>query len=266
MYSNNLYTERKTCIFCNTNLYNTFFEYDYKCPIAHYAVELENDLNTKNMSINISKQSNEFEVLTCKSNITENVRNEIPFNIYVCSNCNTIQTKYLGDLNEIYKINHADSTGSIMTNLHNTINDIIFNYSSKIKNIIEIGSSYGVLADIIIKRFNEENIKLEYNVIEPDFKGNTENKNIFNDFYENIDDKNIDANFIIISHVFEHFYNPVEILEKISQNKKIKYFLLIFPDLEYYLKNNILHVLNTEHTYYIDNDFLINNIKNMVLN
>ena len=66
-----------------------------------------------------------------------------------------------------------------------------------------------------------------------------------------------DANTIIISHVLEHFYQPNEILEKIYLNKNIKNFFLVWPDLEYYINNNILHVLNTEHIYYIDNDFLI---------
>ena len=46
-------------------------------------------------------------------------------------------------------------------------------------------------------------------------------------------------------------------MEKISKNKNISLFCLVFPDLEYYINNKVLHVLNTEHTYYIDNDFLV---------
>ena len=34
-----------------------------------------------------------------------------------------------------------------------------------------------------------------------------------------VDDENIDANTLIISHVFEHFYNPIEILKKIHKLK-----------------------------------------------
>lgn len=233
---NNIFTERKTCIFCDTKLCNTYFESDYNCHVAHYADEI-NDVDDKKTA------------------------HEIPFNICVCTKCNTVQTKYLGDLNEIYKTNHADSTGVIMSNLHKTTSELIFNYSPHIQNIIEIGSSYGVLADNIIHKFNENNIELEYNVIEPDFRGEPQNKIIYNDFYENINDKEINANMLIISHVFEHFYNPKQILEKIAENENIKYFLLVFPDLEYYLKNNVLHVLNTEHTYYVDNEFIINTVK-----
>jgi hypothetical protein len=240
MYDLNFYPsvgeiyKRDKCIFCHVKLSETYFKTDYKCQVAHYAIDLDDT------SINY----------------------EIPFNIYICPNCNTVQTKYLGCLNEIYKINHADGTGITMTNLHKKTCELVFKYSSNIKNIIEIGSSYGLLADNIINIYNCNNIKLEYNIIEPNFKGDRKNKIIVDDFYENINDANINANTIIISHVFEHFYEPNLILKKISNNENIKYFILVFPDLEYYLKNNILHVLNTEHTYYINNNFLINIICN----
>ena len=37
---------------------------------------------------------------------------------------------------------------------------------------------------------------------------------------------------------------------------------LVFPDLEYYINNDMYSVLNTEQTYYVDNDFLIIFIEN----
>ena len=90
---------------------------------------------------------------------------------------------------------------------------MILKYKNKITNIIEIGSSKGVLAEYIL-----ENLKLKYYIIEPSFFGNRENKIIIDDYYENVDDNNIDANTMIISHVFEHFYEPKKILEKIYLN------------------------------------------------
>lgn len=219
------YKINNICIFCNNILNETYFEKDYTNYVAHYHVNIN-------------------------SNINEHIK--IPFNIYICSKCKTVQNKYLGDLSEIYKINHADSTGITMINLHKINKDLIVKYKNNITNIIEIGSSKGVLADNILEELN-----LQYYIIEPSFFGDRTNKIIIDDYYENVDDNNIDANTIIISHVFEHFYEPNKILEKIYNNKKIKNFFLVFPDLEYYINNNILHVLNTEHIYYIDNDFLI---------
>jgi len=225
------YIIRKKCIFCESNLVNTYFENDYENYVAHYQVDLD---------YNIDKMI------------------KIPFNINICDICNTVQNKYLGNLDEIYKINHADGTGSTMISLHKKTANIIKKYKNEINNILEIGSSYGILADIIL-----ENIpNIAYNIIEPCYNGKKDNKIVYNDFYENIDDNKIDANTLIISHVFEHFYNPKEILDKIYNNKNIINFFLIFPDLEYYINNDILHVLNTEHIYYVDNQFLINELEN----
>lgn len=230
----NKYSIRKNCLFCNFELNETYFKSDYENYIAHYQV----DINKK---------------------IDEMVK--IPFNIFICTKCKTVQNKYLGDLSEIYKINHADSTGTTMINLHKKNTDLILKYKEKINNIIEIGSSKGVLADNILEYLNEK-----YYIIEPSFFGDRTNKIILEDYYENVDDNNINANTIIISHVFEHFYEPNKILEKIFLNKNIQNFFLVFPDLEYYMNNNILHVLNTEHIYYIDNDFLVNVIESYGFN
>lgn len=223
-----MYTIRKNCIFCNNKLSTTYFYEDKKIPVAVYCVD---------------------------TSITDDYL--IPYNIYICSCCNTVQTKYLGDLKEIYKYNHADGTGSIMGNLHNKVCDIMLKYKDNINNIIEIGSSKGILADLILNKLDN----IEYNIIDPAYIGSSINKTIYNNFYENINDNNINANTIIISHVFEHFYNPIEIINKINKNTNIDNFILVWPDLDYYLENNVLHVLNTEHTFYVSNKYIKNLFK-----
>lgn len=226
------YTIRDKCIFCNNKLTFLMFENDYKIPIACYGKEL-ND----------------------KKDIC------IPYNIYTCDNCKTSQTKYLGDLNLIYEINHADSTGSLMKNLHKRFLDIISKYQDKITNIVEIGSAKGILSDLLI-----ENIKTldKYYIIDPGYFGKINSKKIIiNNFFENVNiEKYNEANTVIISHVFEHFYNPLDILEKIKLNSNIQNFFLIWPDLQYYKNNKNYHVLNTEHIYYVDNDFIIKLMNN----
>ena len=115
------YTIRSVCIICNSFLENTFFKNDLKIPLASYLI----------------------------NNIDNNENNFIPYNIYTCSLCKTTQTKYLGNLNDIYKYNHADSTGIIMKNLHENVLVILEKYISDITNITEIGSSYGFLSNNI---------------------------------------------------------------------------------------------------------------------
>ena len=219
-----MYSLRDKCIFCNNNLDKTFFEKDYEIPISCYS----------------------------KDKISDDIF--IPYNIYKCEKCYTVQTKYLGDLNEIYKINHADSTGEIMHNLHIRVLDVIKKYNNEINNIVEIGSSKGVLSDLVLDNINID----KYYIIEPSYFGNKhEKKIILNDYFENVEFETYNnSNTLIISHVFEHFYNPLDILNKIKENKNIQNFILVWPDLEYYKDNNNYHVLNTEHTFYIDNNFI----------
>lgn len=216
---------RKNCIICKNLLKDTFFMKDLSIPIS---------------CCNDNKNSNNIF---------------IPYNVYCCSICKTSQTKYLGVLDIIYKTNHADSTGNIMQNLHKFVYKLLEKYILKIKNITEIGSAKGLLSALILQEY--KNIS-KYYIIEPSFIGNKiEKQIIINDYFENVDiEKYSDSNTIIISHVFEHFYNPIDVLKKIEENENIEYLLLIWPDLEYYKDNNIYHVLNTEHTFYVDNNFI----------
>jgi hypothetical protein len=219
------YILRECCIFCNSKLTSLFFENDLQIPLSCYLVD--------------KHEKTQF----------------IPYNIFTCSTCKTIQTKYLGDLNLIYKFNHADSTGNIMKNLHINVLELLKKYISSITNIIEIGSSYGILSNLILNNCNKVN---KYYIIEPSYFGNkTEKQIIIKNFFENVKEYECsDANTLIISHVFEHFYNPIEILEKIRNMNNIENFLLVWPDLECYKDNNTYHVLNTEHTFYVDNNFI----------
>ena len=217
---------RTNCIICNNLLNNTFFTKDLSIPISCYCNE--------------SKDSDNIF---------------IPYNVYTCLNCKTSQTKYLGNLDIIYKFNHADSTGDIMKNLHKYACKILEKYMDNVTNITEIGSAKGILSSLILQEY--KNI-LKYYIIEPQFIGDPiEKQIIIQKFFENVDvEEYSDSNTIIISHVMEHFYNPIDILKKIQENTNIEYFLLIWPDLEHYKDNNIYHVLNTEHTFYVDNNFI----------
>lgn len=213
---------RETCIFCHSKLKRTFFERDLENYTGHYAV-----------------------------NYDETTFVKIPYNVSICDTCNTPQTKYLGDLKEIYRINHADSTGKVMQQLHDNVLKIMNQYHSKINGIIEVGGARGILADKVINC-----LPVPYTIIDPAYFGSHDNRLVIKDLYENVDDTSIKANTIIMSHVFEHFYDPLIILNKITANHNIKYLFLVFPNLEAYIQNGILHVLNIEHTFYVDNAFL----------
>jgi hypothetical protein len=220
-----MYYERKSCIFCKGNVVTYFSENEkYSIPVGSYCID---DLSYNAVFI--------------------------PFNILKCVECTSFQTKYLGDLNEIYKINHADPCGSIKMKFMTEFSELIFS-NSDIHNVLEIGAGNGILSDILLNKRD-----YNYTIVDPSYFGNTANKNIVKDYFENIEVTNIDT--IIISHVFEHFYEPLKILEKLKQSN-IKYLYLNYPDLESYIKDGTYHVLNTEHTFYTDNKFLIDLFNN----
>jgi len=80
--------------------------------------------------------------------------------------------------------------------------------------------------------------------------------NIIPDFVENVDLCAINANTIIMSDLFEHFYNPVDILKRFQSSSNIKYLYLNHPDVDHCVKNSVEISLNVEHTFLIEHEFL----------
>jgi len=148
----------------------------------------------------------------------------IPFNILCCDNCKTFQTKYLGDLNDIYNNNHCDGCVTIRTEMHDRFAELIVNNIPNLINVVEIGAGNGILS---LSLFNIKN-DIIYNIIDPSYFGVKENRIIINDYIENVDLNLIDTNVIIMSHVFEHFYEPLEIIKKLKNQKILIIYVYVF--------------------------------------
>ena len=209
---------RNTCILCSKSV-DIMFDKDFQTPICYSLFE--------------SLQNNIF----------------IPYNIQHCLNCDILQTKYLGDLNKIYSVNHIDAFGIVKENMHAFFAKFILS-NDDITNTIEIGACHDYLSRILLK-FNEEN---KITIIDPSFIGNSDGIHIIKDYIENIKVDLIDANTIIMSSVFEHFYKPTDILELLQKSKNIKYIYLNHPNMEYAIQNDIHINLTVEHTFYLNND------------
>ena len=217
------YVERKECIICKTTNLRTFFK--------------------DNMSTSLS-----FRLMN-------NIASDeifIPYNIQICMICKTIQTKYIGDIDTIYKHNHVDNYGVIKNQSTEDFSDFIHN--SEITGFLEVGASTDSLAHRILSKCPD----IPYFVVEKDFRNIHKTElTVFNDFVENIDIAQVPANALILSHVFEHFYDPMSILQKIMNSRNIDYIYLNHPNLQYYIQNNVHNVLNIEHTFYVENQFII---------
>lgn len=205
-------------------------------------------------SINLSKLFNKDIEISLSLNLFEKKKNNplIPYNILTCRDCNTTQNNYLGNLDIVYEKNHNDSYGKLKNEKHQRFKNFIIE-NKDIKSICEIGAATGELAFSIL-----EEIDLKYTIIEKDYHGARSNKiNIINNFFEEVDTNIINSDCLIMSDLFEHFYNPLDALEKIRKCN-FKYVILNHPDFDHAIKNFHSIILNIEHTFLIENQLLFN--------
>jgi len=181
----------------------------------------------------------------------ETVCYSMPFNILKCEGCKSYQTQYLGNVDIIYNY-HANSHGTIRSTMDELFAAFITS-NTNISNIMEIGGGNGGLSDIIL----EKQPKLNYTIVDPTYSGHMNGKTILRNYFENISTDDIQVDTIVMSHVFEHFYEPSKILEKFNQCSSIRSIFLNLPDLESYIQQDNYHVLNPEHIFYVENQFII---------
>jgi hypothetical protein len=215
-----MYTIRDTCIICENKLTNQVLSHDAETSICY--------------SFFNTVQPSHF----------------IPYNIYVCDTCKCVQNKYLCNLTELYKVNHIDSFGQVKHNMHTFFAKFITS-NSNITGTIEIGACHDYLSRLIL-----HTRKIPITIIDPSFSGNPDQLHIINNYIEDCDLSNIDSNTIIMSSVFEHFYKPCEIINKIKNASNIDYIYINHPNLDFALENNVHINLTAEHTFYINNSFI----------
>jgi hypothetical protein len=224
---NFIYETRNKCIFCQSNNLSSLFDHDYMSSLS---------------------------LGLCNNNYNESYF--MPYNVLICNECNSAQNKYIGDLSIVYDSNHIDDYGSTKNKKHEMFCNYILE-NKLIDGIIEVGSCNGVLANKLLN-----NINTEYSIIEPSYIGNSTNIQIIKDYFENVDLTNINANTIIMSDVFEHFYNPIDVLNKIKNSPNVRFIYLNHPDFDYSIKNDIYINLNCEHTFLIEHQFLFSLFNN----
>ena len=219
---NNIFTIRTKCIICDSTDLTELLEKDFK----------------SGLSLGLSEKPDTSQFF-------------MPYNVQVCDKCNSAQIKYTGRLDLIYGTNHIDDYGLVKSEKHTQFRDFIIE-NSGLTGIIEVGSCNGALAKNIKQIRN-----IEYTIIEPSFTGDRTNLTIIPEYLENVDLNQIPrTNSIVMSDVFEHFYDPKQILNKLRQSMSVKYIYLNHPDFDYAIKNNICVSLNAEHTFLIEHQFL----------
>jgi hypothetical protein len=59
---------------------------------------------------------------------------------------------------------------------------------------------------------------------------------------------------VVMSHVFEHLYNPCKFIENLS-NAAVEHVIISIPNMKAMLDVNNINILHNEHTYYVDRLF-----------
>jgi D-tagatose-1,6-bisphosphate aldolase subunit GatZ/KbaZ len=215
-----VYRPREECLMCGDKGFDTYFNHDYSSS------------------------------LTFQFSSSDEKAYKIPFNILSCHQCNTVQTKYIGDLHMIYGKNHVDAFGSTKQSMLDSFGSFVSS-NSKISGIIEVGTPTSDLANNIL-----EKISTGYTIVEPDFVGVADSIQVIKNFIEGVDLDTVKGNTLLMSHIFEHLYSPTTVLKKLKESK-LQYIYLNHPNFEYYCKNDVYNILNIEHISYFEESFLV---------
>ena len=218
---------RESCIFCRQSLHLTeYFNQDKIAFLGHYCVAPDDE---------------------------SNLDHQIPFNVCICNNCQTAQNKYLGDLSVVYAHQHNQGIGEIYRQVHIEFGALILS-NRGITKIFEIGASIGTLSNIVL----DGNTDVTYTIFEPNFPEDSHpRRTVHRDFFEDCaPDTFAGCDALVMSHMLEHFYDPMSILDAVCESANLQHIYLCWPDLDSYAHNKVLNVLTVEHTFYITADFL----------
>ena len=181
-------------------------------------------------------------------------------NFSISKSSGVIQLKNLLPLERVYQGYHSEAIGGVWSDHHNAFVDFLIS-NIKVGGIIEMGGSSGVMAEKALAI----NPDLSWTIVEPNLKPSyvpsTKNIKLIDSLIENAVNDHHDFSNFIHSHVLEHLYNPLDVLEVVSQKQKDgDRSIFSIPDLYYYLDNNFVNTLNFEHTFFLTeeiSDYLI---------
>jgi len=181
--------------------------------------------------------------------------NEINYLDFIgCKNCGCVQLKNLFDPELIYnQASHFTESGVWIKH-----NDLFVKFIdeniSKNKNIIEIGGGSGRLAKNILNSIKKIS---SYKILDISVKHIDTLKDIeyIEGNCESFDFNNTNAEVIILSHVFEHLYEPKKFIKNIGASNISEVFISI-PDMENLTNEGDINNLHIQHTFYIDTNFI----------
>lgn len=211
---------RAKCVICNTTNFETIYTKD-------------------NFPVCISSTSDAYD--TDKFHI---------FELVGCNICQCVQLRNLIDPELLYKNSHNITYNTpTWSKHHKGFAKFILTNLETPELLIEIGGQNGVLAEHILSK-----ISVPYTIVdlcdEPPALDNVSFINANCETY----DYPLNAT-VVLSHVFEHLYNPLQFIERLSKSN-VKSVFISIPNMEQWLSNKVLSFLHVEHTYYCDSFYI----------
>lgn len=165
-----------------------------------------------------------------------------------------IQLSELLPLDLIYSEYHSEALGNVWSNHHLEFSSFVKDNIKELS-VLEIGGSNCELAELCIK----SNRKLFWSIVEPNLlKSSHKYINLYNGFIEERLDLVSSSMNVVHSHVLEHLYDPMDVLDKISKNQKSgSRVIFSIPNLFDYLKHKFVNTINFEHTYFLTEEVVL---------
>lgn len=160
-----------------------------------------------------------------------------------CNLCGCIQVKNLIDPLKLY-LNSHNSTGisKLWCEHHREFADFIKS-NNNLSKIIEVGGNSGILYTLL------SNSNINYTIL--DLSDTSTRPSNIKYIQGNCEEFNFSTyESVILSHTFEHLYNPRSFIKNLRDAKVSSVFISI-PNLESQCDDNNMCVLNYEHTYFV---------------
>jgi hypothetical protein len=168
-----------------------------------------------------------------------------------CNQCGCVQLVTLQDPNILYKENNNQTFATKnWIEHHQQFADFILENLEESSELLEIGGTTGILA----KKILEKRI-LPYKIVDLCSKDPNINGVEFINNNAEIMRYNGISN-IVMSHVFEHLYNPSDYIKKLKHDN-VKNIYISIPNMQSLLDKSVLLLINVEHTFYCDKDLCI---------
>lgn len=162
-----------------------------------------------------------------------------------------VQINPVVDEKLVYMKSHwSGMTGNTWKNHHVQFSDFVRKHLGK--NALEIGSSHGMLYELLGER--EE----KYTIVEPNYIGKEfENVKIIKSFFDSSFDVNEKFDTIIHSHLFEHIMNYDDFFEGVKRNiQKNGVMIFSIPNMDVMLNDSNQFCLCFEHTVLLRDEYV----------